>query len=233
MPKPPNASKSTKPTFAVEITIHSAHNLPVADMNTLSCDPYVHATIFTPSIPSGPSEGQEAEDPPLTFRTPTVRRSRQAEWCPANSEQGHSESCRKAREGNSAAGPSCVASGKWVVGGIPKDGFTLQLDLLDEDPGDKDDRLGRAEIDYTGKELYEGYEIKEQQYPVKKRGTGLRGSRVIVQTYIAAMLPSVKLNHHAHLVMSMKVLHRTDEDMKGKVFTIGPSTFVLWVSSRP
>jgi hypothetical protein len=219
------------PTYAVEITIHSAHNLPVADLITLSCDAYVHATLFTPSISSGPSEGQHEPDPPLTFRTPTVRRSRHAEWCPASAEHDHSEPCRKAREANSAAGPSCLASGKWVVGGVPKEGFTLQLDLLDEDPGDKDDRLGRVEIDFTDTPLYEGYEIKEREYPVKRRGSSIAGTRVLVQTYLASILPSVKLNHHTHLVVSMKVKDRIEEDMKGKVFTIGPSTSALLLTS--
>jgi hypothetical protein len=216
------------PTYAVEITIHSAHNLPVSDLNTLSCDPYVHATLFTPSLSSGPSESQDQHepDPPLTFRTPTVRRSRRAEWCPASVDHQHSEHCRKAREANSAAGSSCLASGMWVVGGIPEAGFTLQLDLLDED-GDKDDQIGRVEIDYTETPLHEGYEVKEREYPVKKRGSTIAGTRVIVKTYLASLLPTVKLNRHPHLIVSMKVKDRVEQDMKGKVFTIGPSAFEL------
>jgi hypothetical protein len=43
-------------------------NLPVADIGTLSCDPYVLASIVVPN----------AE--PLKFRTPTIRRTRDPTW---------------------------------------------------------------------------------------------------------------------------------------------------------
>ncbi|KAF8166620.1 hypothetical protein K438DRAFT_1857047 [Mycena galopus ATCC 62051] len=56
------------PTYTVQITFDRAKNLPVADIGTLSSDPYVLASIVVP----------DAE--PLKFRTPTIRRNRNPTW---------------------------------------------------------------------------------------------------------------------------------------------------------
>ncbi|KAJ7483150.1 hypothetical protein FB451DRAFT_1555202 [Mycena latifolia] len=56
------------PTYTVQITFNRAKNLPVADIGTLSCDPYVLASLVIP----------DAE--PLKFRTPTIRRNRDPTW---------------------------------------------------------------------------------------------------------------------------------------------------------
>ncbi|KAJ7272727.1 hypothetical protein B0H12DRAFT_1091728 [Mycena haematopus] len=56
------------PTYTVQITFDGAKNLPVADIGTLSCDPYVLASIVV------------ANTEPLKFRTPTIRRSRHPTW---------------------------------------------------------------------------------------------------------------------------------------------------------
>ncbi|KAJ7825387.1 hypothetical protein B0H14DRAFT_3468575 [Mycena olivaceomarginata] len=55
-------------TYTVQITFDRAKNLPVADIGTLSCDPYVLASLVVP----------DAE--PLKFRTPTIRRTRDPTW---------------------------------------------------------------------------------------------------------------------------------------------------------
>lgn len=65
---------SAPPGYTVKITFHRATNLPMADINSLSSDPYVLAQINT-SLPS-----RHKEDPPLRLRTPTVRRSTDPEW---------------------------------------------------------------------------------------------------------------------------------------------------------
>ncbi|KAF7357046.1 C2 domain-containing protein [Mycena venus] len=56
------------PTYTLQITFDRAKNLPVADLGTLSCDPYVLASIVVPN----------AE--PLKYRTPTIRRTRDPTW---------------------------------------------------------------------------------------------------------------------------------------------------------
>ncbi|KAJ7132334.1 hypothetical protein C8R44DRAFT_611969 [Mycena epipterygia] len=55
-------------TYTLQITFDRAKNLPVADIGTLSCDPYVLASVVIP----------DAE--PLKFRTPTIRRTRDPTW---------------------------------------------------------------------------------------------------------------------------------------------------------
>ncbi|KAJ6485689.1 hypothetical protein C8R45DRAFT_903395 [Mycena sanguinolenta] len=56
------------PTYTVQITFDRAKNLPVADIGTLSCDPFVLASIVVPEVE------------PLKFRTPTIRRTRNPTW---------------------------------------------------------------------------------------------------------------------------------------------------------
>lgn len=60
--------------WTVRITVHRASNLPMADMNTFSSDPYVLTQIYT-DTPT-----RHKEDPPLVERTPSVRRSTDPEW---------------------------------------------------------------------------------------------------------------------------------------------------------
>ncbi|KAJ7614684.1 hypothetical protein DFH06DRAFT_1108470 [Mycena polygramma] len=55
-------------TYTVQITFDSAKNLPVADIGTLSCDPYILAKIVIPDVE------------PLTFRTQTVHHTRDPAW---------------------------------------------------------------------------------------------------------------------------------------------------------
>ncbi|KAJ4344733.1 uncharacterized protein N0V89_012477 [Didymosphaeria variabile] len=70
------------PGYTVKITLHRATNLPLADINTLSADPYVIAELHT-SLPT-----RHKEDPPLQRRTPTIRQETDpvwnAEWIIAN-----------------------------------------------------------------------------------------------------------------------------------------------------
>ncbi|KAI5286789.1 hypothetical protein KEM54_006507 [Ascosphaera aggregata] len=70
------------PGFTLRITIHRAENLPIADLSSLSADPYVHMILET-SIPR-----RHQEDPELQFRTPTIRRDVnpvwEAQWIVAN-----------------------------------------------------------------------------------------------------------------------------------------------------
>jgi hypothetical protein len=62
------------PGCTVKITFHRATNLPLADINTLSADPFIIAEIETALPP------RHKIDPPLTLRTPTVRESTNPEW---------------------------------------------------------------------------------------------------------------------------------------------------------
>ncbi|KEQ91779.1 hypothetical protein AUEXF2481DRAFT_48169 [Aureobasidium subglaciale EXF-2481] len=62
------------PGWTVKITFHRATNLPMADVNSLSSDPFVLAQINT-AMPK-----RHKEDPLLRMRTPTIRRNTDPEW---------------------------------------------------------------------------------------------------------------------------------------------------------
>lgn len=171
--------------YTVRIVFHSAQNLPVADLLTLSCDPYVSATITVPTHPSA------SDDPPLTWRTPTIRRTRDPTW-------------------------NCA----WIVSGIPSAGFRLCMKLVDEDPGDRDDRMGKADARFEAGVLREGYEVREHAYKIEKR----RGSfRPWIQTYLVAVLPGQKLIKHNRVVVSVKVIGKAADQNDRRVYTVGPS----------
>ncbi|KAG8623791.1 hypothetical protein KVT40_008767 [Elsinoe batatas] len=121
------------PGWTVKITFNRATNLPMADLNSFSSDPYVLAQLNI-SLPQ-----RHKEDPPLTFRTHTIRRKTDPVW---NSE--------------------------WIIANVPSSGFKLKARVMDEDPADHDDRLGNAHISVDHiNEDYPG--IKEQHYAIKKR----------------------------------------------------------------
>ncbi|KAK4978417.1 hypothetical protein LTR66_010598 [Elasticomyces elasticus] len=77
--KPPGGHDKTPlphapPGYTVKFTFHKATNLPMADLNTLSSDPYILAQLNT-QLPT-----RHKEDPLLRVRTPTVRRNVNPEW---------------------------------------------------------------------------------------------------------------------------------------------------------
>ncbi|MCJ1230576.1 hypothetical protein MMC12_007250 [Toensbergia leucococca] len=60
--------------FTIKFTFHRATNLPMADINTLSSDPYVMAQLNT-RLPT-----RHKQDPYMRFRTPTIRRNTEPVW---------------------------------------------------------------------------------------------------------------------------------------------------------
>ena len=121
------------PGYTLKFTFHRASNLPAADLPSFSSDPYVDAKIRT-ALPR-----RHKQDPPLRFRTPTIRRNTNPEW---NSE--------------------------WIVANVPSSGFSLKARLYDEDATDHDDRLGNAYVDVNSvDENWEG--IRYQGFRIKKR----------------------------------------------------------------
>ena len=119
--------------FTVKFTFHRAHSLPFADLNTLSSDPYVMAELQT-DLPT-----RHKQDPPMRWRTPTIRRCVDPVW-----------------------------DSEWIVANVPASGFALKARLYDEDPGDHDDRLGNAHV-HVDRLSEDFTPIKEQAYTIKKR----------------------------------------------------------------
>ncbi|KAF2707104.1 C2 domain-containing protein [Pleomassaria siparia CBS 279.74] len=62
------------PGYTIKITFHKATNLPLADINTLSADPFIIAELST-TLPT-----RHKEDPPLQIRTPTIRQCTDPVW---------------------------------------------------------------------------------------------------------------------------------------------------------
>lgn len=60
--------------YTLRFTFHRAKSLPMADINSLSSDPYVLAQLNT-QLPT-----RHKQDPHLRFRTPTIRRSTEPVW---------------------------------------------------------------------------------------------------------------------------------------------------------
>lgn len=71
-----------RPGYTVKFTFHRATSLPMADINSLSSDPYIYAQLNTNL------QFRNKQDPHMRFRTPTIRRSTNpvwnAEWIVAN-----------------------------------------------------------------------------------------------------------------------------------------------------
>ena len=168
--------------FNVKFTFHRSLKLPIADINSMSSDPYVLATLST-SL-----QTRHKQDPPMRFRTPTIRRNCDPEW---NSE--------------------------WIVANVPANGFALKARIYDEDPADKDDRLGNVHVRVDSlNENFEG--IREQSYKIKKR---MGSKRAYLIRGCAAMF-NRGLHMSGELVVSVEVLGKTDTDNGGRLWTVGP-----------
>jgi len=126
------------PGYTVRFTFHKAANLPAADINTMSSDPYVVAELQTDIKP------RHKQDPPLTWRTRTIRRNLNPEW-----------------------------NTDWIVANVPASGFKMKCRVYDEDPADHDDRLGNVHIEIPGiSESWQG--LRNEVYKIKKKSGSKR-----------------------------------------------------------
>ncbi|QIX00267.1 hypothetical protein AMS68_005784 [Peltaster fructicola] len=124
--------------WTIRITVHRATNLPMADVGTLSSDPYVVTQLYTDT------PNRHKEDPPMTMRTPTIRKSLEPEW-----------------------------NTPWTIANVPSSGFKLKLRVYDEDPTDHDDRLGNVHIRVGSlSEGWQGY--KDNGFKIEKRAGSKR-----------------------------------------------------------
>ncbi|KAF9870613.1 C2 domain-containing protein [Colletotrichum karsti] len=123
------------PGYTVRFIFHRASNLPAADLGTRSSDPYIHVTLKA-AVPK-----RHKEDPDLTHRTKTMRRTTEPVW-----------------------------DDEWIVANIPSDGFILKCRLWDEDYPDHDDRLGNVTVKVPFvDETWKGFPPPGQEFTAKKR----------------------------------------------------------------
>ncbi|KAK9775706.1 putative C2 domain-containing protein [Seiridium cardinale] len=136
--KPPGGFDPTPipdapPGYTVKFTFHHATNLPVADISTGASDPFLEATLST-SLPK-----RHKEDPNVSHRTTTLRRTTEPKW-----------------------------EDEWIVANVPSSGFKLKCRLYDEDWPDHNDRLGNVTVLVSHiDEHWEGFSHRE--FDVKKR----------------------------------------------------------------
>ncbi|EON65060.1 hypothetical protein W97_04295 [Coniosporium apollinis CBS 100218] len=170
------------PGYTVKITFHRAKNLPMADMNSLSSDPYILAQLNTEL------RSRHKEDPCLRMRTPTIRRSTDPVW-------------------------NC----EWIVANIPATGFKLKARVYDEDPADHDDRLGNVTLNVPS--IEEGWEgIREAEYKIRKR---MGSKRAYAIQAVARCFQKAK-HMHGYLTVSIELLGRTEDNVGGRSYTVGP-----------
>lgn len=72
---PPPHHHHAMATYDLTIIFRRAENLPIADIGSLSSDPYVSATLVTSFSTHDPDH-----NPPPRFRTPTERRTTEPVW---------------------------------------------------------------------------------------------------------------------------------------------------------
>ncbi|KAI0647686.1 hypothetical protein C8Q79DRAFT_999308 [Trametes meyenii] len=207
-------TSSLPPRYTCEIVFHSATNVPLADLNDLSSDPYIFATLNAPALSSGSSRpGPDLGSPGsesgecISFRTSTARRS---------------------------LNPTFDA--RWIVSGIPALGFVLTLYLYDEDPGNRDDKLGKAALRFPdpncdsleggARELQEGWDSGKREYKIHKRHGSVRTR---LGTYVTKMVTRGRVGHRTRIFVSVRVLGPAPAlkgNEAGRIYTLGPHVFV-------
>ena len=114
-----------------------------------------------------------------------------------------------------------VFNEKWLVSGIPSAGFTLSLNLIDEDPGNHDDRLGKGVHTFPspGQQLVDEWSSGMIECKVHKRKGSLKSKFL---TYGARIMTRGNVDHHCRIQLSVKVLGRARDQKDPRVYTLGP-----------
>lgn len=148
---------------------------------------------FHATLSTGHGDGS-SDTHSLTYRTHTVRRTRDPSF-----------------------------DSQWLVSGIPASGFTLSLTLFDEDPGNFDDKLGKAVLHFpeNGLSLDDGWESKQQEYKVHKR-KGVLSSKL--WTFVAKVATRGKVGHRCRVWVSVQVVGKADDQKDRRLYTLGPRT---------
>ncbi|KAI0326896.1 hypothetical protein GY45DRAFT_54140 [Cubamyces sp. BRFM 1775] len=190
--------------YTCEIVFHSAANVPLADLNDLSSDPYIAATL----IPNEPgTSGPNSKTPQsISYRTPTARRSLNptfnARWIVA---------------GIPSSGFALSLSLRDEDPGDHDD--TLGKAVISFPDPHKDTGDG-------AQELKEGWDSGEREYKVHKRHGSLRTR---LGTYVAKVVTRGGVGHRVRVFVSVRVLGptpRVEGEDAGRVYTLGPHVFV-------
>jgi len=114
---------------------------------------------------------------------------------------------------------------EWVVSGLPARGFNLAVTLIDEDPGNYDDKLGQAVLRFpsVGQTFEESWESGEQEYKVHKRKGQLKSK---FGTFVARAVTRGKVGHRCRVWISVKVLGKAGDQKDHRIYTYGPHRYV-------
>ena len=175
-----------KPGVTLKITIHRATSLPMADLTSLSSDPYVLGQLnFT-------APTRNKEDPPLCFRTPTVRQNTDPVW-----------------------------NEDWIIANVPSSA-KFKFRIYDEDPADKDDRLGNVHVNLPRlTQDWKGF--REQPFEIKVRSGSKRAYAI---RSVAACFNRTK-HIRGHLYLSIENLGPTENPEEHSLpYTVGPCRWI-------
>ncbi|CAL1706083.1 unnamed protein product [Somion occarium] len=113
---------------------------------------------------------------------------------------------------------------KWIFSGIPISGFTLTMRLNDEDPGNRDDHLGRAVVRLPpeGSELTEGWSSGDMECKIHKRKDSVKSR---ITTFVAKIATRGEVEHRCRVWISVKVLGRAQNQGDNRLYTVGPHRY--------
>ncbi|KAG8735032.1 hypothetical protein FRC10_011072 [Ceratobasidium sp. 414] len=206
----PSSDKSK--LYDVQITFHSAHDLPVSDVPSLSADPYLLASLRVPSYDKG-----EPGPPPLLFSTRTIHRTRDPDW-----------------GGEVWRVGGVPGSGFALRIGVRDEDVGKKDDRLGEArvsffgiAASKKFKRDDRDAGLNWGQVREGLDVARREAPIKKRRGG---ARAFLLTYLASVLARGVSPKSAKVVVSVRVLGLSENQEDRRVYTLGPNYYSLHFS---
>lgn len=203
-------SSDSAKLYDVLITFHSAHALPVADVPSLSADPYILAALHVPSYATHEQPGP----PPLLFRTRTLRRTRDPDWGAEVWRVG----------GVPGAGFALRVGVRDEDAGKKDDRLgEARVSFFGRPTANKhkgDDSQKDADADWG--QVREGFKVERKEATIKKRRAGVRA---FMSTYATAAVSKKVSRKGGNVVFSVEVLGLSENQKDRRVHTIGPSEY--------
>lgn len=205
-----SVSTASAKLYDLEITFHSAHSLPVADVPSLSADPYILASLHIPAYASHEDPGP----PPLLFRTRTIHHTRDPDW------------------GNEVWRVGGVPGAGFALRIAVRDEDArkkddrlgqAQISFRGQEPGKNLERS--AEEDWG--RVREGLTIERKEAAIKKRRGGIRA---FISTYLTAIISRSASKHGGNVVLSVRVLGLSENQKDRRPYTLGPHYYSIHFS---
>lgn len=133
---------------------------------------------------------------------------------------------------------------EWIVSGIPSNGFTLRVELKDEDTRSADDKLGQATLHFpsstydtddsdSDNDLYDPYrhhhthhddswECYEKEFKIHRHRGSMKSK---VSTFVSKLGTKDKADHRTRVWISVRNLGLVEDQGDKRLFTIGPRMY--------